>query len=62
MKKNTNLKKLIEVLNDKEWHPSDELASKVSFRFGHTIFEARKKGHSVEKRQVAHNQFEYRIP
>ncbi len=29
--------------------PSDELAANVSFRFGHTVFEARKKGYLVEK-------------
>ncbi len=59
--KNTNLEKLIEVLRDGRWHSADELAAKVSFRFGHTIFEGRKKGYSIEKRQVARSQFEYRL-
>jgi hypothetical protein len=57
----TNLEKLIAILKDGKWHSSDELAAKVSFRFGHTVFEARKKGYFVEKRQVAYNQFEYRL-
>lgn len=59
--KSTNLEKLIVLLKDGKWHSSDELAAKVSFRFGHTVFEARKKGYLVEKRQVAHNQFQYRL-
>ncbi|MBE9006373.1 hypothetical protein IQ259_15215 [Fortiea sp. LEGE XX443] len=59
--KSTNLEKLIAILKDGKWHSSDELAAKVSFRFGHTVFEARKKGYFVEKRQVAYNQFEYRL-
>lgn len=58
----TNLEKLIAILKDGNWHSGDELAANVSFRFGHTVFEARKKGHLVEKRQIAHNHFEYRLP
>jgi biotin operon repressor len=57
----TNLEKLIAILQDGKWHSSDELAANVSFRFGHTIFEARKKGYLIEKKQVAKNQFEYRL-
>lgn len=57
----TNLEKLLTILKDGNWHLSDDLAANVSFRFGHTVFEARKKGYLVEKRQVAHNQFQYRL-
>lgn len=57
----TNLERLIALLKDGKWHTSEELASKVSWRFGHTIFEARKKGYSIEKRKIAHNQFQYRL-
>lgn len=57
----TNLERLIAVLKDGQWHLSDELAVKVSWRFGHTVFEARKKGYSIEKRKVAHNRYEYRL-
>lgn len=39
----TNLERLIEVLRDGKWHSGDELAIKVSWRFGHTVFEARKR-------------------
>ena len=59
--KQNNCKRLIELLKDYEWHSSDELAFKVSWRFGHTIFEARKKGFVIETRQIAHNKFEYRL-
>ncbi|WP_445637854.1 Transposase [Nostoc sp. DSM 114161] len=57
----TNLERLISVLKDGKWHSSDELATKVSWRFGHTVFEARKKGYFIDKRKVAHNQYEYRL-
>lgn len=57
----TNLKRLIAILKDSEWHSSDELAAKVSLRFTHTVFEARKKGYRIEKRKLAHNRYEYRI-
>jgi hypothetical protein len=59
--KTTNLEKLLIVLKDGQWHPSDELAMKVSWRFGHTVYEARHKGYAIDKRKVAHNQFEYRM-
>lgn len=57
-----NLQKLLRVLKDGNWHSSDELASKVSWRFGHTVFDARKKGYSIETRMISHNQYEYRMP
>ena len=59
--KSTNLRRLIAILKDEKWHSSDELAANVSFRFGLTVFEARKKGYFIEKRQIAYNQFEYRL-
>jgi hypothetical protein len=62
LKTTTKLEILLEILSDKAWHSSEELASKVGFRFGDTIFKARKKGYCVETRPFAHNQFEYRIP
>jgi hypothetical protein len=57
----TNLKRLLSILKDGQWHSGKELAAKVSWRFGHTVYEARKKGFSIEMRKVAHNQFEYRL-
>jgi hypothetical protein len=59
--KPTNLDRLIAVLKDGEWHSGDELAAKVSFRFGHTVFEGRNKGYFIDKRRIAHNRFEYRL-
>lgn len=56
-----NLRKLITILKDGLWHSADELANKVSWRFGHTVYEARRKGYTIEKRKVAHNRFEYRL-
>ncbi|KKD39754.1 hypothetical protein [Limnoraphis robusta] len=57
----TNLEKLLAVLRDHQWHSADELAGKVSWRFGHTVYEARKKGYEIQKRKVGHNQYEYRL-
>ena len=61
MKRETNLQKLLNLLGDGEWHTSEEL-SQITWRFGHTIHEARNKGYPIEKRQINHNQFEYRLP
>jgi hypothetical protein len=60
--KNSNLKKLLAILKDGKWHSADELAIRVSWRFGHTVHEARNKGYSIDTRKVAHNKFEYRLP
>ena len=60
MKKPTNLKKLLQLLKDGKWHPAMELAQFVSHRFGHTIYEARKKGFCIEKRLIEHNVWVYR--
>ncbi len=59
MKKVSNLKKLLTILKDGKWHTSDELIRGVSWRFGHTIFEARKKGYCIETKSIAHNLYEY---
>lgn len=59
MKKQTNLQKLLQLLKDGQWHVAEDLAQYVSFRFGHTVYEARKKGYKIQKRRVAHNLYEY---
>ncbi|MGI0488784.1 type VII toxin-antitoxin system MntA family adenylyltransferase antitoxin [Pantanalinema rosaneae CENA516] len=56
----TNLEQLISLLSDGKWHSSRELAEKVSWRFGHAVYEARKQGYQVEKHQT-NNCSEYRI-
>lgn len=61
MTRKTNLQKLLALLRDRQWHPASKLAENVSWRFGHTVFEADKKGYKVEKRKIAHNKFEYRL-
>lgn len=61
MAKQTNLERLIRLLRDGKWHPGDELAFHVSWRFGHTVLVARKKGYQIETREVARNKFEYRL-
>ena len=58
----TNLEKLLRVLGDYLWHSSDELADKVSHRFGDTIHKARKKGYVIEERRINHShKHEYRM-
>jgi hypothetical protein len=58
----TNLERLLRLLGDKLWHSGEELAVKVSWRFGATIHEARGKGYAIERRRAGHNQYEYRLP
>ena len=59
-KPKTNLQKLLKLLGDGEWHTTEEL-SQITWRFGHTIHEARNKGYLIEKRKISHNQFQYRL-
>lgn len=61
MAKQNNVERLIQLLRDGQWHPGDELAFHVSWRFGHTVHVARKRGYQIEKRKIAQNQFEYRL-
>jgi biotin operon repressor len=61
MAKQTNLERLIQLLRDGQWHSGDELAFHVSWRFGHTVLVARRRGYQIEKRKIARNQFEYRL-
>jgi biotin operon repressor len=60
--KQTNLVRLINLLKDGSWHPAEDLAHEVSWRFGATIHEARQKGYQIETRRISHNQHEYRLP
>lgn len=50
--KKTKLDLLLEVLADGEWHWSDELASKVGWRFGATVKEARYKHYPIKTDRV----------
>jgi predicted nucleotidyltransferase len=57
----SSLNQLLKLLEDGQWHSSNELVSKVSFRFAHSIFQARKQGLEIETRRETNNQFEYRL-
>jgi biotin operon repressor len=52
MRKKTKLELLIEALSDGNWHWGDELAIKVSHRFGATIKDARGKGYRLQTDRV----------
>ncbi|MGK7934629.1 MAG: nucleotidyltransferase domain-containing protein [Xenococcaceae cyanobacterium] len=57
-----NIDNLITLLNDGQWHSSNELAAKVSYRFAHTVYQARKQGYCIETRKIKNlNYYEYRI-
>jgi predicted nucleotidyltransferase/biotin operon repressor len=56
----TKLEQLISLLSDGEWHSSQEIAEKVSWRFSSAVHAARKQGYQIEKYQNG-NYFEYRI-
>ncbi len=60
-KKKTKVDLLIEVLSDGEWHHSDELATKVSHRFGDAKHKAVKQGYPVERKDVGKDHW-YRLP
>jgi hypothetical protein len=59
--KKTKVDLLLEVLADGGWHWNNELAAKVSWRFGATIKEARDKGYLIETDPVG-KQYRYRLP
>jgi hypothetical protein len=52
---------LIELMSDYQWHSSQELADKISFRFGDAIYRARKSGYEIEKNRLKNNEYEYRL-
>ena len=51
-KKTTKLTLLLALLSDHDWHWGEELANKVSWRFGATIKEARDKGYPIRRDPV----------
>lgn len=55
-----SLTRLLELLKDAQWHSSEEIANKVSFRFGHAIYQARKQGNIIEARRELNKQYQYR--
>jgi hypothetical protein len=57
----TTLEKLMLVLADGNWHPTEELVREVGHRFSATIHVAKQRGDRIEKRRVDRNQFEYRL-
>jgi biotin operon repressor len=59
--KTSNLQRLLDLMKDDLWHPAEQLAQEVSWRFGATVHEARNKGYQIEKRKTAHNRYEYRL-
>jgi hypothetical protein len=57
----TTLERLMRLLADGEWHPTEELVQEVGHRFSATVHVAKQRGHRIEKRRVDKNQFEYRL-
>lgn len=57
----TRQEQLLDFLSDEQWHSGEEIAARIGSRFGHIIHEACRKGYSIETREIAHSQFEYRI-
>jgi hypothetical protein len=53
--------RMLDLMSDGSWHPADELVQTVSHRFSATLHVLTKRGHTFEKRQVAHNKYEYRL-
>jgi hypothetical protein len=51
-KKPTKLDLLLSILSDHEWHWGNELATRVTWRFGATIKQARDLGYLIETDHV----------
>jgi hypothetical protein len=58
--KKTKLDLLLDVLSDHGWHWGEELDNKVGWRFGDSIYKARKKGYLIEIDQVG-SRHRYRL-
>lgn len=56
----TKLDLLVTVMQDGEWHSTDELVQRVGHRFSATKHVAEKQGYLFEKRRQG-NRFEYRM-
>jgi hypothetical protein len=52
MREKTKLELLLEALADGDWHWGNELATKVGWRFGATVKEARYKRYRIETDRV----------
>lgn len=50
--KKTKLELLLAALADLDWHWGEDLATKVGWRFGATIKEARYKSYSIETKRM----------
>lgn len=59
--KATQLKELSSLLSDGQWHSSQELAEKMSWRFGSAIYQLRKQGYQIEKHRTSDSNFSYRL-
>lgn len=60
-KRATHKDALLQLLSDGKWHKMDELAEVAGFRYGARIYEARKKGHRIEKQTLGGDVFWYRL-
>ncbi|MGI0494991.1 hypothetical protein ACN4EG_24665 [Alkalinema pantanalense CENA528] len=56
----TKLDLLVTVMQDGEWHSTEDLVQRVGHRFSATKHVAEKQGYQFEKRRQG-NQFEYRM-
>ena len=57
-----NLRKLLSILQDGQWHSQDELVSQLGDRWGQALSDAHQQGYVIDQRDNADNHFEYRMP
>ena len=57
-----NLRKLLSILQDGQWHSQDELVSQLGDRWGQALSDAYQQGYVIDQRDNADNRFEYRMP
>ena len=53
--------RLLRLMSDGCWHPTEELVEKVSHRFSATMHVLKKRGYKFEKRSAGGPRREYRL-
>jgi hypothetical protein len=60
-RKETLPDRLLNLMSDGYWHPSEELVEQISHRFSATIHILKQRGYKFDKRHVDGHEYEYRL-
>lgn len=53
--------RMLQLMSDGYWHPTEELVEKISHRFSATIYVLRKRGYIFEDRRIEGQRREWRL-